>query len=180
MQTRAYALSTLVGIAAIFIWQGITALMWFVFALQMHTSISDGTSFGISKVLTGSLLLGCIGWLVIEAIHFASGVLYAYLHTRRESITAEAGMLGGAASAASVSLAWAIVGTLLSLVTTPILLRNMEKMMPQGMAQGGPPPGNLAFSAVTSITGACVGIAIAAAIGLIGGLLGSALFEANE
>ncbi len=184
MQVRAYVTSTLVGSAAIFLWQVVSGLLGVFFLRQtlsqVMTSPEAVTPDRVGGVVAGGLLFSCASFVVIGLIYVGSGVLYAYLHARRETLTAEQSMVGGAASAASISLVRAIIGVLMALVTRPMMLKMMRDVAPGNMPPGGLPPGGLAFSVVSGFMGACIGIVVAAVLGLAGGVVGSALFGGDE
>ncbi|HEB66083.1 MAG TPA: hypothetical protein ENJ02_11165 [Chloroflexi bacterium] len=184
MQTRAYLTSTFIGSAIIFVWQVISGVLSIFFVRQTIGQVMGGPGEmppdNISGLVAGGLLFACAGLVVVGLIYLGSGALYVYLHTRREAITTEQSMLGGAASAASISLVSAIASALLSLLTRPMMLRAVNEVMPGNMPPGNLPPQGVAFSVVSGFAGACIGIVIAAILGLAGGIVGRALFGDDE
>ncbi len=179
MQTRAYVISTLVGSAIVFVWQVASGLLGMYFMRQtlrpMMNAPGEIGPDNIGGLLTGSLLFSCVGLLVVGLVYLGSGALYAYLHTRREAITTEQSMVGGAASAASISLVRALAGAIVVLLTRPMMLRAMNEAMPGNMPPGNLPPQGVALSIASGLAGACVGIVTAAVLGLAGGIVGRAL-----
>ncbi len=184
MQIRAYVSSTLIGSAAIFLWQVVSGLLGILFLRQtlsrVMTSPGEVVPDRVGGIVAGSLLFSCASFVIVGLIYLGSGMLYAYLHARRETLTTEQGMAGGAASAASVSLVRALLGALIALFTRPMILKMMSDIAPGNMPPQGFPPGGLAFSVASGFMGACIGIVVAAVLGLAGGVVGGMLFGGDE
>ncbi len=184
MKIRPYIMSTALGSLILLVWKVIDAFLSVGFLRNSIGSVlanpQDIPPDAISQVMGGSFLFACGGLLVSGLAYAGSGFLYSYLHHRQDELTTEQAMLGGTAVGASIGLVSAIIGTLLSLVTAPMMQRTMQQLMPSGnMPPLALSPEMLSFSIVSALAGMCIGGVIAALIGFLGGLIGGIVFKSQ-
>ncbi len=183
MKTRPYLHSVLYNTAALVLWNlaqtGITYFFVRNVLLQSLSAGPDTPPEDIGPVMGGILLLYCLNLLITGALYLSSGFTYAFLHQRSESgITTESGMMGGAASAASVALLGGLVSILLSIVLWSPMQSSLMASMPS--ADTSFPMFGMAFQAASGVVGTCINVFIALALGLVGGLTGSMVLQSRE
>ncbi len=188
MKLRPYLSSTITGAVINIVWSVIALAASLLFLKNSLTPLMENPETmnpdQAIGMMGGGLIVMCLSLLVGFVVYAGSGFLYAYRYREEATLTADAGMLGGAAVGASVFIISQLAGYLVSFIAAPWSqsIVPASAPLPNGLPSNGLPltgPNMATMGIVITLFSFCGGLVVATLVGVVGGLAGSLVLKDN-